>query len=106
MTKELDKDMSVIENNIHQTKNKSRQDPLNFGIRLNNRLAFLLADQQRGDFPPTDQAEEVRKELTKALDKEVNALNQLIEERTNKINQVLKERGLSILKAPAEKVVN
>lgn len=106
MTKELDKDMSVIENNIHQTKNKSRQDPLNFGIRLNNRLAFLLADQQRGDFPPTDQAEEVRKELTKALDKEVNALNQLIEERTNKINQALKERGLSILKAPTEKIVN
>ena len=47
-------DISVIENNIHMTKNQSRQDPLNFGIRINNRIAFLLADSQRGDYPPTD----------------------------------------------------
>ncbi|MEZ5041264.1 MAG: glycosyl hydrolase [Saprospiraceae bacterium] len=106
MTKALDKDMSVIENNIHQTKNKSRQDPINFGIKLNNRLAFLLADQQRGDFRPTDQAEEVRKELTEAMDKELQALDQLIEERTNKINQLLKEKGLSILQQPSKNVVN
>ena len=36
--------------------NQSRQDPLNFGIRINNRLAFLMADSKRGDYPPTDQS--------------------------------------------------
>ena len=40
------------------TKNQSRQDPLNYGIRINNRIAFLLADSQRGDYPPTEQAQE------------------------------------------------
>ena len=40
-------DISVVENNIHMTKNQSRQDPLNFGIRINNRIAFLLADSER-----------------------------------------------------------
>ena len=40
------------------TKNQSRQDPLNYGIRINNRIAFLLADSQRGDYPPTDQSKE------------------------------------------------
>ena len=77
MTKALKEELSVIENNIHMTKNQSRQDPLNYGIRINNRLAFLLADQQRGDFPPTDQAEEVRLAVSKELDVELNKLNQL-----------------------------
>lgn len=106
MTKALEKDMSVIENNIHMTKNKSRQDPLNFGIRINNRLAFLMADQQRGDFPPTDQAEEVRKELSKALDKELQDLEVLIQERVSKINDALKQKGMSVLQAPSKQVVN
>ncbi len=106
MTKALEKDMGVIENNIHMTKNKSRQDPLNFGIRINNRLAFLMADQQRGDFPPTDQAEEVRKELTKALNKELQDLEVLIQERVGKINDALKQKGLSVLQAPSKQVVN
>ena len=53
---EFSNKLSVIENKIHMTKNQSRQDPLNYGIRINNRLAFLMADSQRGDFPPTDQS--------------------------------------------------
>ncbi|MEQ9169441.1 MAG: glycosyl hydrolase, partial [Marinoscillum sp.] len=60
MADELYKELDVIENNIHMTKNEAYQDPLNFGIRINNRLAFLMADQQRGDYPPTDQAEAFR----------------------------------------------
>ncbi|MEN1785636.1 MAG: hypothetical protein AAGF77_10900, partial [Bacteroidota bacterium] len=44
-------ELDVIENNIHMTKNQSRQDPLNYGIRINNRLAFLMADSQRGRLP-------------------------------------------------------
>ena len=49
-------ELDIVENNIHMTKNQSRQDPLNYGIRINNRIAFLLADSQRGDYPPTNQA--------------------------------------------------
>ena len=41
-------ELDIVENNIHMTKNQSRQDPLNYGIRINNRIAFLLADSQRG----------------------------------------------------------
>ncbi|MEM6772080.1 MAG: glycosyl hydrolase, partial [Bacteroidota bacterium] len=31
---QLNQEMTVIENNIHMTKNQSRQDPLNYGIRI------------------------------------------------------------------------
>ncbi|MDP5055193.1 MAG: hypothetical protein NWP69_15505, partial [Congregibacter sp.] len=52
----LNDEMTVIENNIHETRNEAYQDPLNFGIKLNNRLAYLATHASDGDFPPTDEA--------------------------------------------------
>ena len=103
---ELKKQLEVIENNIHMTKNQSRQDPLNYGIRVNNRLAFLMQDQQRGDFPPTDQAEAVRQELTEALDKELGDLNVLLDTELEQINEELQKKGVQILGGKKEKEVN
>ncbi len=89
--------LDVIENNIHMTKNQSRQDPLNYGIRINNRLAFLMTDSQRGDYPPTDQAEEFFVEVTKELDAEIAALNQLMEEYISKINEEVSENKIEMI---------
>lgn len=97
MANELDERMKVIENNIHMTKNQSYQDPLNFGIRINNRIAFLMADQQRGDYPPTDQAVEFRDEVFKELDKELNDLNALFDEKIPGINRRLDELGIQLV---------
>ena len=44
--------VSAIEEHIYQVRNQSGQDPLNFPIKVNNRLANLLAMAQRGDGPP------------------------------------------------------
>jgi photosystem II stability/assembly factor-like uncharacterized protein len=105
LAKQLDEKMSVIENNIHMTKNQSRQDPLNYGIRINNRLAFLMSDQQRGDFPPTDQAEEFRKEVTAELDQEIKNLDELIRTSLGEINAKGREVGIQIISDRFEKVV-
>ena len=80
-------DISVVENNIHMTKNQSRQDPLNFGIRINNRIAFLLADSQRGDYPPTDQSKEFFSQVKEELDIEVTNLKAIIEKHSQKIEE-------------------
>ena len=93
----LDEKMKVIENAIHMTKNQSYQDPLNFGIRINNRIAFLLADQQRGDYPPTDQAIAFRDEVFKELDEELNKLASLLNEKLPALNKKLTELGIKIL---------
>ncbi|MCG8386720.1 MAG: hypothetical protein MJA30_14320, partial [Cytophagales bacterium] len=93
----LDEKMKVIENAIHMTKNQSYQDPLNFGIRINNRIAFLLADQQRGDYPPTDQAIAFRDEVFKELDEELNKLASLLNEKLPALNKKLSELGIKIL---------
>ena len=79
------------------TKNQSRQDPLNFGIRINNRLAFLMADSQRGDYPPTEQSRQFFSEVTKELDAEISALNRLMEENILKINTAISESNIKMI---------
>jgi hypothetical protein len=62
--------LTAIEEALYQTKNRSGQDPLNYPIRLNNRLA-ALAGAARGNYPPTAQAEAVRREVTALIDGEL-----------------------------------
>ena len=95
---EFDQKLTKVENNIHMTKNKSRQDPLNYGIRINNRLAFLMADSQRGDYPPTDQALEFFIEIKKELDSELINLNKILLEYTEIINRQIEENNINRLK--------
>ncbi len=94
---EFETKLSVIENNIHMTKNQSRQDPLNYGIRINNRLAFLLADSQRGDYPPTDQSLAFFKVVTQELNTEVNDLNKLLDSYITAINNKVTENKIKMI---------
>ena len=90
-------ELSVVENNIHMTKNQSRQDPLNYGIRINNRLAFLMSDSQRGDYPPTDQAQAFFKEIKKELAVELETLNGIKGGYVQKINALLGEKEIQFI---------
>lgn len=99
MITDFESKLNVIENNIHMTKNQSRQDPLNYGIRINNRLAFLMADSQRGDYPPTDQAKEFFIDVKKELDIEIKALEQLAGEYVSKINSQISDNKIKMISA-------
>lgn len=90
-------ELSVIENNIHMTKNQSSQDPLNYGIRINNRLAFLLADSQRGDYAPTQQAKQFFKEITDELNVELKNLSHLIDKQTEIVNSKVKLEDIKMI---------
>ena len=90
-------DISEIENNIHMTKNQSRQDPLNYGIRINNRIAFLLADSQRGDYPPTDQSKEFFIQVKGELDSEIMKLDALIDQHSQKIENYLEKNKIELI---------
>jgi hypothetical protein len=88
--KKFEEELTTIENNIHETRNKSSQDPINYGIKLNNRLAFLMVEQGQGDFPPTQQAQEVKAEVTKLLDKEISHLTEILKNNATSVNQLIK----------------
>jgi len=81
--KVLDK-LSVIEENLYQVKNQSSQDPLNYPIKLNNRLASLMRSIETGDAKPTEGSYKVYKELSAELEKELADLKKLMEDKTIK----------------------
>ena len=95
--KDFESDLFEIENNIHMTKNQSRQDPLNFGIRINNRLAFLLADSQRGDYPPTEQSIEFFEKIKIELEKEISNLNKVLNTYTIQINNMVEDNDMKFI---------
>lgn len=74
---ETEKQLQKLENLLQDERIVGGRDPLKYGVRLNNRLAFLLADQQRGDFPPTQQAIEVFNELHTELEHIIQHLENL-----------------------------
>ena len=90
-------DLYVIENKIHMTKNQSRQDPLNFGIRINNRIAFLLADSQRGDYPPTDQSIEFFNVIKKELEIEISNFKKVLNTYTMQINNMIEDNNIKFI---------
>ena len=89
--------LEVVENNIHMTKNQSRQDPLNFGIRINNRLAFLLADSQRGDYPPTNQAIQFFNQVKGELNDEISSFKKILNTYTLQLNNMIDDNGIKFI---------
>lgn len=79
-SKTLEK-LNSIEREIYQVKNESRQDPLNFPIKLNNKIASLGPIVDSGEAKPPDGAYTVFKELS-ILINEVDTV--LLGDRMNK----------------------
>ena len=86
----LDK-MTKVEEGLYQTKNQSGQDPLNFPIRLNNKLSSLGTAAAFGDFRPTDQAVVIKNELTVAIDAELTKLAAIMETDLPAFNKLVRE---------------
>lgn len=76
--KNLRAKLSAVEEDLYQVRNQSGQDPLNFPIKLNNRLASLQRSVTTGDARPTNGAYQVFDELSKELDMHLQTLNQLL----------------------------
>lgn len=70
--------MKAIEETLYQTKNRSGQDPLNYPIRLNDKLAGVGSTVSQGNYRPTDQAYAVRDELVRQIDAELAKLADLV----------------------------
>ncbi len=86
--------LGEVESEIYQVRNESRQDPLNFPIKINNKLAALLNGVSRGDFPPTEQSREVFARLDGLLQEEMLRLGLIIEQDLARLNELLREEGL------------
>jgi hypothetical protein len=97
LAKEMKTKFSAVEKALYQTQNKSGQDPLNFPIRLTNKLAHLNSLAQIGDFAPTDQSIAVKDELTAAIEKELKVFNNVLDTDIKKFNTMFNELKLDYL---------
>ncbi|HEX4946443.1 MAG TPA: glycosyl hydrolase, partial [Blastocatellia bacterium] len=88
--KALNAKLTAIEEALYQTKNQSNQDPLNYPIRLNNKLAALAGSVGGSDNPPTDQALQVYADLSSRIDAELQKLEQAIKTDVPAFNQAVK----------------
>ena len=94
---ELTKKITKIETTLYQTKSKSGQDPLNFPIRLNNKLAHLNSLTRMGSYKPTDQAIAFKNEITKDIDKELSKLYSIFNADVKQLNQKVKESQIDLI---------
>ena len=90
--------LTGVEGEIYQYRNRSSQDPLNYPIRLNNKLAALQGVVEAGDARPTDQAVAVFKDLSARLDKELARLEALVKNDLAALNTQLTAQSLPSVK--------
>src|SRR5207245_2332766 len=83
----LTRKLTEVEEALYQTKNQSSQDPLNFPIRLNNKLAALLGVVARSETPPNDQSFAVYEELTAQINAQLQKLSQIMKTDVPAFNQ-------------------
>jgi hypothetical protein len=96
-SKILKNKFSDIEKALYQTQNKSNQDPLNFPIRLTNKLGHLNRLVTVNDFPPTEQDEAVRIQLTQEVESQLEHYNELISEDLESFNSAFAKLNLDYL---------
>ncbi|MBI9042626.1 glycosyl hydrolase [Lutibacter sp.] len=91
------KNLTTYENELYQTKSKSNQDPLNFPIKLNNKLAHLNSLSSIGDFKPTDQSVEFKNEITKLIDVELSKIYDIFENDVKSLNKKVRESDIELI---------
>jgi photosystem II stability/assembly factor-like uncharacterized protein len=86
--------LAAIEEEIYQVRLQSGQDPLNFPIKLNNKIAALLGVVLSGDFRPTHQSYEVYATLSGELQTQLDALEAIWRRDLPAFNAQLERRRL------------
>ena len=82
-------EIASVEDSIYQTKSRSGQDPLNYPIRLNNKIGALMGVAASTDGRPTRQTYEVFDELSGELDVQLTRLRQALTAHLDPINALL-----------------
>ena len=89
--------LTEIEVALYQVQNQSPQDPLNFPIKLNNRLASLRRSIENGQAKPTNGAYQVFEELSRELDGHLASYNQVINTHLQAVNDLLMQAGQEVI---------
>jgi hypothetical protein len=95
---EFVKELSAVEETIYQVRNQSNQDPLNFPLKTNNRLASLLRVVETGDGRPTSNVGPIFDALKLELKAETDRLQQVTGTYQARFNELARRLGLDEVK--------
>ncbi len=93
----INKQMTAIEEALHQTKAKSGQDVLNFPIRLDDKISGLYDFAVSGNAAPAKQVKDAYTELSAQADEQLNKLKKILDEDLVKLNQMIREKSLPLI---------
>lgn len=97
MTEGISKKLTVIENELHQTKAKSGQDVLNFPIKLDDKLSSVYRVASVGNGAPTVQTLEAYDVVVKQIDEQLSALKSIMEKDVPELNAAIREKNLPLI---------
>ena len=86
--------LGAVEAEIYQVKNQSNQDPLNYPIKINNKLAALLGLVEGSESRPTDQSYMVFRRLADLLDQQMEQMGIVILRDVGRLDELLIREGL------------
>jgi len=101
--KDLVKRLTAVEEELYQTKNRASEDPLNFPIKLNNKLAHVLSVVQSSDNQPTAQSNMVYEDLATAVNAQLKTLDKLMTSDLASFNKLIRDANVPAVMAPAKK---
>jgi hypothetical protein len=92
--KALSAKLTAIEEELYQTKNQSSQDPLNYPIRLNNKLAALTGVVGGSDSAPTDQSYAVYEDLVAKINAQLKKLEDTMRTDLPAFNKLVRDQDV------------
>jgi len=95
----LAKKLTAVEEDLYQTRNHASEDPLNYPIKLNNKLAHVLGVVQSSDDPPTAQSYMVYEDLATRTNGVLKTLNGLLTTDLAAFNKLVRDANVPAIEA-------
>ncbi len=94
---DINKKLTAVEETLYQTKSKSGQDPLNFPIRLNDKLSGVYDAANSGYMAPSRQVKEVYAELAGQIDAELAKLKTITDKDVKEFNELIRAKAVPVV---------
>lgn len=90
----LSKDLTAIEEALYQTKNRASEDPLNFPVRLNNKLAALMEAIASAEAAPTASEQQVYEDISTLVNAQLRKLKDVMDTEIPALNNLVRDQNV------------
>jgi hypothetical protein len=91
---DLTRKLTAVEEDLYQVRNQASEDPLNYPIKLNNRIAALLGVVEQTDTAPTRQSNVVFEDLATEVNVPLNAARKLLTDDVASFNKLVRDSNI------------